>query len=120
MHNVIQVREVPIVQASAACELPDALDRIQLRAVGGKVIEREASRMLFPPIPVQAGMMVFGVVGNDHDAAFASSAGGLQALEKAPAGEGVELIRLPPVKKLAVAQADGSEIAHAFAGGRVK
>jgi len=47
--------------------------------------------------------------------------GGLQVLEKKlPAGEGIELIRLTPIDKLAVAQADGSVIAHALAGGRVK
>jgi hypothetical protein len=120
MHNVIQVREVPIVQAAAACELPDALDRVQLRAVGREVIEREASGVLLPPIPVQTGMMVLGVVGNDHDAALASGAGGLQVLEKLPAGEGVELIRLTPIEKLPVAQADGSVVDDALAGGRVK
>ena len=120
MQNVIQVREVPIVQASAACELPDALDRVQLRAVGREVIEREASCVLLPPNPVQTGMMVFRVVGNDHDPALAAGADGLQVLEKLPAGEGVELIRFTSIEKLAVAQADGSVIAHALAGGRVK
>ena len=120
MQNVIQMREVSIVQTPAACELPDALDGVQLRAVGREVIEREAIPVLFPPIPVKAGMMVFRVVSNDHDAALTSGAGGLQVLEELPAGEGVELIRLTPIEKLAVAQADGSVIAHTLAGGRVQ
>ena len=120
MRNVIQMREVSIVQASAACKLPDAFDGVQLRAVGREVIEREASCVLLPPIPVQTGMMVFRVVGNNHDAAPASGTGGLQVPEELPAGEGVELIRFTSIEKLAVAQADGSVIAHALAGGRVK
>ena len=78
MYNLIDMREVSIVQALAACELPGAFDGVQLRAVGWEVIEREASRVLLPPFPVQAGMMVFRVVGNDHDAASASGAGGPQ------------------------------------------
>ena len=120
MNNLIEMREVSIVQAPAACEFPDALDRIQFRAVGREVIKREASRVLLPPIAVQASVMVFGVVGNHHDAASAAGAGRPQVLEKPPAGKSVELIRLPPVEKPAVAQADGSVIAHAFAGGRVE
>jgi len=38
------MREVSIVQASATCKFPDALDGVQFRAVGGEVVEREATR----------------------------------------------------------------------------
>jgi hypothetical protein len=120
MYNVIQVREVSIVQASATCEFPDALDGVQLRAVGGEVIEREAIRVPLPPLPMKACMMVFRVVGNDHDASFGSGAGRLQVLEKLPAGDGVELIRLAPKDELTIAQADGAEIPDTAPGGVMK
>jgi len=120
MYNVIQVREVSIVQASATCEVPDALQGVQLRAVGGEVIEREAIRAPLPPIPVKACMVVFCVVGDDHDASSGSGAGRLQVLEKLPAGDGVELIRLAPKEELAIAQADGTEIPDAAPGGIMK
>ena len=98
------MREVSIVQAFATCEFPDALDGVQLRAVGGEVIEGEALRVSLPPLPMKAWMIVFGVVGNDHDVSFGTSAGRLQVLEKLPAGEGVELIRLAPKEELAIAK----------------
>jgi hypothetical protein len=65
-------------------------------------------------------MVVFRVVGDDHDASSASSAGRLQVLEKLPAGEGVELVRLAPKEELAIAQADGAEIPDAAPGGIMK
>jgi len=120
MHDIIQMREISIVQASTPSEFPDALDGVQLRAVGGEVIEREASGMLLPPLPVQACVMVSRVVGNDYDASSASGTGRPQVPEKVPAGSGVELIRLAPKEKLAIAQADGAEIPDAAPGGMVK
>ena len=49
-----------------------------------------------------------------------ASAGGTKLLQELPAGQGVELARLPPEEEAAVAQADRSIIAHALPGGRVK
>ena len=120
MDQVIQMRKVSIVQASATCEFPDALDGVQLRAVGGEVIESEAIRVPLPPFPVKACMVVFRVVDDDHDASSGSGAGRLQVLEKLPAGEGVELIRLAPKEELAIAQADGTEVPDTAPGGIMK
>ncbi len=120
MYNVIQMREVSIVQASATCKFPDALDGVQLRAVGGEVIERETIRAPLPPLLMKACMMVFRVVGSDHDASFGSGAGRLQVLEKLPACDGVELIRLAPKDELTIAQADGAETPNAAPGGVMK
>ncbi len=68
LHDLVQVREIAIVQAPAARQLPNALDRVQFRAVGGERIEPEVMDVFFPPLAVQARMVVFGVVGNDHHA----------------------------------------------------
>jgi hypothetical protein len=120
MDHVIQMREVSIVQASAACEFPDALDGIQLRAISWEEVEREALGVFLPPFSVESRVVVFRVVGNDHDASFGSGAGRLQVLEKLPAGDGVELIRLAPKEELAIAQADGAEIPDTAPGGIMK
>jgi len=120
MYNVIQMCEVSIVQASATCNFPDALDGVQLRAVGGEVVEREARRTPLPPLPVKACMVVFRVVGNDHDASSGSGAGRLEVLEKLPAGEGLELVRLALKEELAIAQADGAEVPDTAPGGTMK
>jgi hypothetical protein len=47
------MREVPVVQASSTREFPEALDRVQLRAVGREVIEGETIGVLLPPLPVR-------------------------------------------------------------------
>ena len=120
MYNVIQMREVSIVQASATCKLPDALDGVQFRAVGGEVVEREARRVPLPPLPVKACVVVFRVVGNDHHASSGSGTGRLEVLEKLPAGEGVELFRLALKEELAIAQADGAEVPDTAPGGIMK
>ena len=108
--DVIQMREVPVVQASSTREFPDALDRVQFRALGGEVIEGETIGVLLPPLPVKSGVVVLGVVRNDHHASSASGAGRLQILKKLPARKGVELVGLAPKTQLAVAQTDGTKV----------
>ena len=118
--DVVQMPEVAIMQTSPARQLPNALDRIQFRAVGGEVVKRKAIGMLIPPRAVKARMVVFRVVSNDGHPSSASAAGRPQVPEKVPAGHGVELIRLAPKEKLAVAQPDRPEIADAAPRGVVK
>jgi len=114
------MREVSIVQASTTREFPDALGGVQVRAVSREVIEREAGRVLLPPVAMEAGMVVLSVVGDDHDASIGSGACRLQVPEELPAREGVELVRLAPKEELAIAQADGAEIPHTAPGGIMK
>lgn len=113
LHDIIQMREVAVMEAAPPREFSNALDRIQLRAVGGQVIEREVIGVRLPPLPVKARVMVFRVVGNDHDASSTSGAGRPQVLEKVPAPHGIELLRLAPEEELAIAQADGAPIPDA-------
>jgi len=75
---------------------------------------------LLPPVAVQSGVVISGVVGNHHHLLIRARAGGTKLLQELPAGQGVELARLPPEEELAVAQADRSIVAHALPGGRVK
>ncbi len=52
------------MQTKATREFPYALGRIQFGAVRRQEIQSETPGSLPPPVPVQPGMVVFGVVGN--------------------------------------------------------
>ena len=108
------------MNTKATGELPHALRRIQFRTVGRQEIKGETVSLLLPPVPVQSGMVISGVVGYDHHSSMPASAEGTKLLQELPAGQGIELTRLPPEVESAVAQADRSVIAQAISGGRVK
>ena len=101
-------------------ELPDALRGVQFRTVGRQEIQAKMFRLLLPPIAVQSGMVISGVVGNHHYPSSRASAGGAKLFQELPASQGVELARLLPEEESAVAQADRSIIAHTLAGRLVK
>jgi len=101
-------------------EFPDALRGVQFRAVGRQEVQAETFRLLLPPVAVQSGVVISGVVGNHHRLSIRASAGGTKLFQELPAGQGVELAHLTSEEELAVAQADRSIIAHALPGGLVK
>src|SRR5208282_5126539 len=101
-------------------ELPDALRGVQFRTVGRQEVQAETFRRLLPPIAVQSGVVVSGVVSNHHHLSSRASAGGTKFFQELPAGHGVELARLTPEEELAVAEADRSLVAHALPGRLVK
>ena len=118
--DIPQAGKVAIMGTKATRELPHTLRGIQLRTVGRQEVQGETVKPLLPPVPVQSGVVIAGVVGNHHHPSRRASAQGAKLLQELPAGQGFELARLPPEEEAAVAQADGSIIAHALAGGRVK
>ena len=101
-------------------EFPHALRGIQFRAVGWQEVQAETFRLLLPPVAVQSGVVISGVVGNHHHLSSRASAGGTKLFQELPAGQGVELTRLTPEDESAIAQTDRSIVAHALAGGLVK
>ena len=103
-----------------ARQFPDALGGVQFRAVGRQEIQAEALGFLLSPVPVQAGVMILGVVGNHHCPSRPARAGRTELLQELPAGQGVELPGLRPEEEATIAQADRSMVAHALAIGRVK
>lgn len=92
-------------------EFPDALHRVQLGAVRRQEIKLESLGALLSPFPVKPSMMVSGIVGDHHNAPSRSGGGRPQRLEKLPAGNGIELIRLAPKEEPSVPQANGAKIA---------
>ena len=101
-------------------EFPDALRGVQFRTEGQQEIQAETFRLLLPPIAVQSGVVISGMVGNHYLLSIRASAGGTKLFQELPAGQGVELARLTPEEASAVAQADRSLVAHALPGGLVK
>ena len=57
--------EVPIVEAKPPHQLPDALDRIEFRAVGRQEQQSEVGFLFGPPLLVNGCMMVLGIVRDD-------------------------------------------------------
>ena len=78
----MEIVEVAIVQATTACELPHALDRIEFGTVRGKEIQSKVMGVLFPPRSVQAGVVITGIVGDDHNPSPGAAAGGAELLEE--------------------------------------
>ena len=108
------------MDTKATREFPDAFRRIQFRTVGRQEVQAETFGLLLPPLSVQSGVVISGVVGHHHHLSMRASAGGAKPLQELPAAQGVELARLTPEEEASVAQADRSIIAHALPGGRVK
>jgi hypothetical protein len=117
--HVLQLGKVTVMETAAAREFPNALDRIQFRAVGRQEIQREALGALLPPLSVKSSMVVLGIVRDHHHAPRRSGGDRLQRLEKLPAGNGIELTCLAPKEEPSVAQANGAKIANAVSAGVV-
>src|SRR5580698_639493 len=95
-NHEIQFREVAIMQAEAADQLPNPFNGIQVRAVRRQEGQLEISPLLLAPRTMQPCVVIFGIVDN-HDDAPPGAAAGLAHLPKKGGGTlGVKLLRLPP------------------------
>jgi len=65
LDHTCQRGEVTIVQAKTARQLPDALDRIQIRAIGRQVTQYELRFLLRSPFCMKLGVVILGIVRND-------------------------------------------------------
>jgi hypothetical protein len=114
------VFEIAIVETKAACELPDSFDGIKFWTVGWEKVQFKTAGVRFPPEPVESGMMIGSVVGNDHHAAARNPTGSAQLPEKLETRLPIKSPSFPPKHKTPVAQTDRAEISDTFAGRRVK
>lgn len=79
------------MQTAAPGEFPHSLDRIQFGAVGRQEVQSEAmTGLLFSPAFVETSVVIFGIVGDDDDAAAGSGAGTSEVTEKAEEGFVIE------------------------------
>jgi len=81
---------------------------------GGQVLDPEPCGMGVSPRPVDLGVMVRGVVGEDDHLTLGLPARSPQPLEEGPERVSVELVGLHTKHKLAVPEANRSEVPHAL------
>ena len=62
----VQLGEVLVVRTATANEFPNALDRIEFRAVGRQEMEDKTARDFLRPGLIQTGVVIAGVI-DDHD-----------------------------------------------------
>src|ERR1700723_1776595 len=118
--DVFEFVEVAIMQATTAGKLPRSLDRIEFGTVRGKEIQGKAGGVFFPPLSVQAGVVIRGIVGDDDHPSPSPAAGGAELLEKLKEAGPIEFAGFATKHKAAIPQAHGPEISHALAGGGVQ
>ena len=80
--DISEMVEVAIVQATTAGELPHGLNGVEFGTVSGQEVQGKVRGVLFPPWSVRAGVMITGIVGDDHNPSPASAAGGAELLEE--------------------------------------
>lgn len=108
------------MQAEPARQFPNALDRVQVWAVGRQIAQREIGLLFGPPRGVQFGVVIFCVVDDHHHAPPRAPAALPQLGQKIPGRHSVKAASFATEEELAIPQADGSEITNAFARGRVE
>jgi hypothetical protein len=69
--------------------------------------------MVLSPLFMKPGVMVSGVVGNDHNAAPGPATSAPQHLQEGKEGHGVEFTRLPRKTKLSISQPHGAKVSYA-------
>src|SRR6516225_6106077 len=119
-HNTAQGRKVSVVQTQASGQLPDTLYRIQIRAVGRQVAQHELRLLLDAPVGVERRMVILGIIRDHHDPPPGAAAAVAQMAQKSPGALGIKAVRLALEEEFPVAQANGSEIADAFACGSME
>lgn len=72
--------------------------------------------LLTPPLAMKFGMMVAGVVGDDHRPLARRPSSFGKFAKESPAGFAVEASGLPLVNQLSISKPNGSEVTNAFSG----
>ncbi len=88
--------------------------------VSGQEVQGKVMGVLFPPRSVQAGVVITGIVGDDHNPSPGSAAGGAELLEELKEAGPIEFAGFQTEHKAPIPQAHGSEIPYTLAGGGVQ
>jgi len=116
-YDVAQFWKIAVMQTQATNQLPDPLDRVQVRTVWRQEQKPELRLLGAPPLFVHGGVVVSGVVNNNSHPAPCSDAGGVQSTKECPSRYRIKLPLLPGKAEFAIAQANCTEVSHAFACG---
>src|SRR5258705_5090701 len=96
------------------------LVRIKGGGGGGKVTNHQLCFFSPPPLGVQLGMVILGVIRNHDHPASGSTAALAQLTKKAPGGHRVKAVSFALKDKLSISQTDGAGIADPLASRLVK
>ena len=107
-------REIVVVNPKSFKELPNPLDGIELRAVWWEEKQRKFRLFGIAPVGVKGGVVISGVINDDHDTSTRSGADAMQVAQEDPTGLSVEMTRGGKRAKFTVPQSNGTEVAGAF------
>src|SRR5580658_3792291 len=111
--------KVTIVDPELSQELPDALDRVEIGAVGRQEEQDEIGLLKAAPFGVEGRMVVPGVVEDDDDSTPTAPAALTQSAQERPTGIRIEAAFGLGGDQAAITDPDGPEVADAFSSGRV-
>src|SRR5579862_8775971 len=120
LQHASQRGEIAIMEAEPSRQLPNPLDRIQIRAVRRQVTQHELRFLLHPPLGMQLGMVILGVIGNHDHPASSPATAVAQLAQKVPGSHRVKAVGFALEEKLSISQTDGAKIADALASWMVK
>ncbi len=102
--DIFELREVTIVKAPSARELPDSLDGVEVWTVRAQEVEGEPVGPLCSPQLVEPSVVILGVVGDYDHTSAGSPTNPTESFHEAEEGHGVEGVGFPTEEELAVAQ----------------
>ena len=112
-------REVSVVKPESAKQLPDTLDRVELRTIRRKE-EQDKVWILCPaPIEMKVRVMIPGIVDDNNDLATATAGGAAELAKEMPAGLGIKMTLWLGRDESPVFDSNRTEVADAFAGRRM-
>jgi hypothetical protein len=113
--NKGELREVSIVKTKTADKFPNPFDGVEIRTVGRKEKQLELRLLSFSPLPVHTGVVVLGIVRDDHDATSRAARYPAELPEESPRRLRIKPLGLLLREKLAIAQTDGAKVSHGLA-----
>lgn len=100
---LIKFWEVDVMQAESTRQLPDALNRVEVRTIRWQKVEGKARHRLLSPSLMQERVMIFRIVDNNDHSFTASKTLLAQLLQKLPTALSVEFFLFASVNKFSVA-----------------
>src|SRR6267142_5760512 len=107
--------KVAVVQTQPAGQFPYPLDRVEVGAVRRQERQAKVGLLLLPPLSVQGGVMVFGVIYDHYHAPPIAAAGLAHLPEKRPSGLRIERLGFLREEELPITNPHRAEISHTFA-----
>src|SRR5882672_8771035 len=88
--ELVERGKVAVVQPQFAQELPDALDRIELRTVGRKEKQDELGPLLSAPLGMHGGVVIPSVIHDNEHSPTSAPTASAQLAQEAPARLGIK------------------------------